>query len=357
MNDNVLLRSLALIEGGVFVSIVLFLVIHRFYTTRRRDILARERKRIMDALTSWVLGTSTGEALAHTLSAHEGSGTVRQLILIVASHVPEAQRDELAKILRQDAWVGTIKRYAKSVFWWRRMGAAQMLSLTATDSDEATMARLVADENITVQTAAVRSLLRIPRVPLIAMVLDRLPRQPAILRAIQGETLHKLWTLTLPLLVERLTHRNAPADHLEAWINFADLIGAPDTLEPIIALHNHPDANVRIATAKALRRGYQTSAASALMTLLDDTDWRVRGQAARGLGALAVQSAIPQLRDALGDSNWWVRFRAGLALAQMGESGRRALREARTTPDKFAADMAAMVSGLSDGSITELAEA
>ena len=54
---------------------------------------------------------------------------------------------------------------------------------------------------------------------------------------------------------------------------------------------------------------------------------------------------------------WWVRFRSALALAQLGEVGRRALRAARDRPDRFAADMAAMVSGLSDGAVVELAEA
>ncbi|HYD52758.1 MAG TPA: HEAT repeat domain-containing protein, partial [Gemmatimonadaceae bacterium] len=81
-----------------------------------------------------------------------------------------------------------------------------------------------------------------------------------------------------------------------------------------------------------------------------------RAQAARALGTLADQEAVPLLKRALADVNWWVRFRSGLALAQLGEPGRAALRETRGARDRYAADMAAMVSGLSSGSIIELSE-
>jgi hypothetical protein len=90
--------------------------------------------------------------------------------------------------------------------------------------------------------------------------------------------------------------------------------------------------------------------------MVADPDWRVRAQAARALGTLADTESVPLLRRALADVNWWVRFRSGLALAQLGEPGRTALRECRTARDRYASDMAAMISGLSSGSIIELSE-
>jgi len=95
----------------------------------------------------------------------------------------------------------------------------------------------------------------------------------------------------------------------------------------------------------------------ALLALLQDPDWRIRGQAARGLGALSADGAVAPLLAAMSDAAWWVRFRAGLALAQLGEPGREALRRARLLPDRFAREMATMVSGLSEGGVMELAEA
>jgi HEAT repeat protein len=98
-------------------------------------------------------------------------------------------------------------------------------------------------------------------------------------------------------------------------------------------------------------------AEAVLREMMKDDDWRVRAQAARGLGALGATAAIADLSNALLDRAWWVRFRAALALAQLGEAGRRALRMGRERVDRYAADMASMVSGLSDGAVVELAEA
>jgi len=94
-----------------------------------------------------------------------------------------------------------------------------------------------------------------------------------------------------------------------------------------------------------------------LREMMRDSDWRVRAQAARALGAVGANDAVAELSNGLADRSWWVRFRSALALAQLGEAGRRALRVARERPDRFAADMASMVSGLSDGAVMELAEA
>jgi HEAT repeat protein len=113
---------------------------------------------------------------------------------------------------------------------------------------------------------------------------------------------------------------------------------------------------VRIAVARALKRYFHPDAEPALLELLGDYDWRVRGQAARALGVVGTEGAIPALVVALGDRSWWVRFRSALAISQLGEPGRRALRESRDLPDRYAREMVAMVSGLSEGGIVELAE-
>jgi HEAT repeat protein len=114
---------------------------------------------------------------------------------------------------------------------------------------------------------------------------------------------------------------------------------------------------MRISAARAIRRYMHPDAEAVLRDMMRDTDWRVRAQAARGLGTIGATEAVADLSSALADRSWWVRFRSALALAQLGELGRRALRIARERPDRFAADMASMVSGLSDGAVMELAEA
>ena len=93
-----------------------------------------------------------------------------------------------------------------------------------------------------------------------------------------------------------------------------------------------------------------------LLIALRDHDWRVRAVAARSLGAIGNASAVPRLAGGLRDVRWWVRFRCGLALAQLGDDGRRALDDARRDADRYAGEMATMISGLSTASVTELAD-
>ncbi len=82
----------------------------------------------------------------------------------------------------------------------------------------------------------------------------------------------------------------------------------------------------------------------------------MRALAARGLGMLGVIDAVPALTAALADGDWWVRFRASLALALLGDAGRAALRTMQDSPDRYAADMARLISGLPPGVLRELAE-
>jgi HEAT repeat protein len=144
---------------------------------------------------------------------------------------------------------------------------------------------------------------------------------------------------------------------LQVWIALAENLGDSRCLAALLTFRNHPVVEIRISAARALRRYLHADSEIALREMIRDDDWRVRAQAARGLGALGATSAVPELSVALADRSWWVRFRCALALAQLGETGRRALRLARERTDRYAGDMAAMVSGLSDGAVVELAEA
>jgi hypothetical protein len=56
------------------------------------------------------------------------------------------------------------------------------------------------------------------------------------------------------------------------------------------------------------------------------------------------------------DRSWMVRRRSALALAQLGESGRLAVRELTDDADPYVANMATVVSGLSSGALLELTE-
>jgi HEAT repeat protein len=90
--------------------------------------------------------------------------------------------------------------------------------------------------------------------------------------------------------------------------------------------------------------------------LLNDSDWRVRAQAARALGALRCGAAIDALGIAVRDRSWWVRYRSALALAQIGGPARTRLLQITRSDDAMASDMATLVASLSSSAVVEMSE-
>jgi HEAT repeat protein len=101
------------------------------------------------------------------------------------------------------------------------------------------------------------------------------------------------------------------------------------------------DLELRIAAARALGRLAAIECATSLLAALRDEAWQVRAQAARSLGLVRAPIAVQPLARRLTDPVRWVRRHAAFALAEMGEDGRRALKDViETSPDPYARDMA-----------------
>lgn len=244
-------------------------------------------------------------------------------------------------------------RGARSPLWWRRFAAAQALAQVADASDRDVLLRLLGDPHPAVQSAASEALRRYADPELIRRVIDGLSSASSAVRAHQMTVLAGNVALAAPMLLDRI-REDAPAHKLYAYINAAAALGDPTCMARVVELSTHPHAEVRVAVARVLRSGAGETAHVKLLSMLRDPDWRVRAQAARGLGAMHDPRTVDALLRAIADPTWWVRFRAALALAAMGDVGREALARAHDHQDRYARDMAALVSGLSDASLAEL---
>lgn len=356
MTIEFVVAVVAAVQGIFVVLIIALLIANRLYqnfVARRMSLAATD---VAEPMRHWLVGVATADDVAIALRRIDPQTALDELLRVVASRVPSAQLDELAAALHDEPWVRGVIQGERSRLWWRRLDAARILSVVGRAEDRDCLRRLLADRHPAVQSAATSALGRVADARMISLVLDEIPRQSFVVRFYQINALRDLWHLTIPALVERL-RPSAPPRMLESWVNLAEAIADPACLASVLPLASHEDADVRLAAARALKKYFHTDSVPALQTLMADADWRVRGQAARGLGALSARDAIPQLSAALGDRIWWVRFRSGLALAQLGEPGRKALREAREMDDRYGREMAAMISGLSEGGIVELAEA
>lgn len=326
----------------------------------RRAAEQRERDRqhgvasTAGVVREWLVGSGTVDGLVHALDTLPARAARITAQGIARRDLPREARETLAAALNERKWVRG-GASAASPLWWKRLDAARLLAELGMAADEEVVRRLLADEHPAVRIAATSCLRRIASPGIVELVLDQLPLQPAVVRSYQLSVLREQWRLASEALMPRL-NATAPASALGQWVTVAEALEAPEALSRVLPFHSHPDPNVRISVARAMKKFFHPSVGPIVVKLLDDSDWRVRAQAARTAGMLREASALPVLTRRLSDSSWWVRFRSALALSQLGEQGRSALRDARASKDRFTAQMATMVSGLSPGSIVELVE-
>jgi HEAT repeat protein len=355
MTDSVALAVIALGQCAFFSLLIVLLLANRARTSARARRDTAATLHAAEPLRHWLVGT--GSALrVGTAFRQLPPEMAREQIILVAARLAPSQLIELTRVIRTESWVVHSLTRARSIFWWRRLEAARLLAVVAAPRDRMTVRRLLADRHPAVQAAATNCLARLEDEGLIADVIDRMPDRSPAVRLMQAEVLRSVWRLTSRPLLRRLQMRG-PAPRLEVWIQLAEAIAEPQCLAAAAALHRHPDANVRAAVARALRRFPHPNAAAALAERIVDPEWRVRAEAARSLGAVASAEAIPLLVTALGDRTWTVRLRAAVALAELGEPGQQALEAAKERDDRYARDMAIMVTALSQGTITELGAA
>ena len=327
---------------------------------RQRRLAARAAavaQRVTEPVNAWMIGAGGAGPVVDVLRTLSPEQALEQLLMVSTLSVPEEQVDELAALLRREAWTQDMMRHCHSRLWWRRLQAARLLSVIGTAADREMVLALLDDGHPAVQTAATNCLLRCADEAMVAHVLRDLERRPSVVRLYQFDALRRVWRLTSPVVLRRLADPSIALGELEVVVNLVEAIGTPELVRAALPLYTHERANVRLAVARALKKYFHPDAFHAATTLLHDGDWRVRGQAARALGALGSEEAIPLLLRTMSDQSWWVRFRSGLALAQLGERGRAELRRARELPDRYGSEMARMISGLSDGGLVELSEA
>lgn len=342
----------------VFATFLVVLLFANRVRQRRLAVRAADvAQRVAEPLNAWLIGAGSAEQVVATLRALSPEQALEQLLMVSSLSVPEEQMNELAALLRREAWTQAMLRHCSSRLWWRRLQAARLLTVIGTGSDRAVVLHLLDDRHPAVQTAATNCLLRCADETMVERLLQDLERRPSVVRLYQFDALRRVWRLTSPVVLRRLADPRITLGELEVVVNLVEAIGTPELVRAALPLYTHSSANVRLAVARALKKYFHTDSYAAATTLLDDPDWRVRGQAARALGALGSEAAIPRLLQAMSDRSWWVRFRSGLALAQLGERGRAELRRARDLPDRYGSEMARMISGLSDGGLVELSEA
>jgi len=350
-----LLVFIAVVQMMFAALLTVFIFVHRRHAERRARAEAEGVAQLAVPVREWLVGEGSLESIRTALDALPPATARYTALNIGRKNLAVEVRQQFAELIRDRPWVREGLLQIESPWWWRRLEAARLLADLGTNADEHYVRRLLADPHPAVRAAATSCLRRVATSAVIEVVLDNLPSQPVVVQNYQLMLLREQWQLTREAVLPRLEPSTEP-DRLAQWVTVAEALETPDVLAKVVPLHTHDAAPVRIAVARAMKKYFHPDSVRILLVMIQDGDWRVRSQAARSLGVLRDGVAVEPLAARLLDTAWWVRFRSALALTQLGEPGRAALREARSSPDKFAANIATLVGGLSPGSVIELVE-
>ena len=356
MTTTLTLGIIAIAQAAFLVLLFMFLLVRRAYDRTQRSAYLAAQGELAAPLHAWLIEGAPPDPVVALLRRMPRGSAVGYLALLVRQTIPEADREELAQVLRGERWVAAALAQHRSRFWWRRLEAARALTLMAGSPDRDTVRTLFEDEHPAVQIAASAALPRVMDPELVGHILDDLEGLPKVVRNFVTTVLRRTQSQVGPALAARINAGDRFSE-LAAWIELADAIDAPAAVAAAMRRADHPAVAVRRTIARVLRRRPGPDAEMILVRLLNDRDPTVRSAAARTLGELGSRGAIPVLSALLSDATWMVRVRSAVALAQMGAPGLRALKAARVGGDRFARDMATMVSGLSDGAVFEMGDA
>lgn len=355
MNSAFVFGVIAFVQAIFLGLLFVFLLVRRRYDLQRDAAYRASQRQLAEPLRNWIVAGAHPEPLVHALGQLPSGTAVGYLALLARQTITSVQRDELATALRGEPWMARALAQRGSRFWWRRLEAARALSLVGTPADHLAVVELLRDEHPAVQVAAASALPRVADTELLGRVVDGIFTLPKVVRQYVTTVLRQTQGKAGEVLTARIAAGGEFAE-LAAWIELAAAIDHPQAIATAVAHAAHPAAAVRRAVAKALARHPGPDAARALVGLLADPEPSVRALAARALGQLGSPAVVPAVAPLLTDRVWQVRLRSALALAQLGERGRAALRSARDGSDRFAREMATMVSGLTDGAVLELGD-
>jgi HEAT repeat protein len=349
----IVLVVIAIAQGAFLAVVAVFILARRSRLRVMQVFLAPRLADARAALREWVAGTGELPRVIEAMRRLPRSNALEFAAGVTATALGPDAHEDFARALQDEPWYRHTLAFAGSRQWWQRRQAARALAVAGAPADRATLVRLLHDPEPAVAVLALSALDRVPDPALVGDVLDRYPDLPPVIRRFVLRALVAVRTAVEPALVARIAGPSAPVARA-AWIHLAVELNVTHALIEAARHATDPDPTVREAAARAL--GSLPSAASldALTRLVIDPVEGVRAAAARSVGRLGSVRGTDILEPALRDPVWAVRYAAAIAMAQLGERGRGILLALRDDADRYVAEIATVVSGLSDGALFEL---
>lgn len=334
ISESHLERALEVL-AALFVVALLFLLISTIIASRKR--IAREEA--MAASRKWVSrwlndpkDSSAWEGLLKLSRKH-------QIAVLEAFHplLEGESRGRLREFAIKAGIVDFARRRTKSLFWTKRLEAVWLLTLCSTGED--LVPALAGDEVSAVRLQAAEWIGENPSEESIRLLLRMLDDDDRVCRHRVQDVLLRIGHDAVPALIEFLRERPS---HPTAW-RVVSLLGDSRTLSPAIQNKDSKTAAVRGYIAALLGRLGGADAIAVLRSYLADPDPTVRVRAMEGLQNLNDWQSASAISALLRDSAFACRKQAAFALLSFGSPGMILLNRAKTSDDRFAADMARQI--------------
>jgi hypothetical protein len=248
-------------------------------------------------------------------------------------------QEQIVDVYARLGLLDTDCKHARSVFWHRRIQAMRRLAFFAGPQHRQLLVERGRDTH-SIRILAALALGRVGSADEVVAVLKdldlprRIMEQPvySMLSAMEGDRLAEVmgkWSAVLSpslrrILLEVAAHR------------------APEICEGLLAIAGADvSLEVRSGAARAAAKLGSKASFDLLLELANDERFEVRAGVFHSLGTRGSKRAIEPLLKGTRDDNFWVRQSAAAALLEIGEDGRKALKEVSiSSTDRFARDAA-----------------
>jgi HEAT repeat protein len=308
---------------------------------RRRAHFRRDAEPLV---TSYLAGRTETREVVTVLHRDPAHGL--DLLMEISDRLAPAERAPLAPLFASLPLRAKETAALQSRRWERRMQAAEHLGYLGDKGSVSALVEALRDPIIAVRLSAAHALAALGATQHIRDIVLTFDLPGEMNQRRVAEALRDFGPAGTPQLLEILAdRRGAYSDNAVGMVvRVLGMLRAPEAVEPLVPLLEHPEFRVRLNTVRSLGLIGDHGTADKVARLANDPAWEVRNVVIQSLGRMRSERHATILADALRDSSWWVRFSAAQALWSLGDKGRRALTEAMTgSPDRYARDMSRQI--------------
>jgi len=342
-----MITIISYVTGGLAATLlVLMAAIIMLNTVSGRRIATAKflRSKMLPVLQEYLAGNAGEAAVIQELAQDR---EIALECLVETSHsLPSPARSRLHYFFDYFRFTQTLMEEAGNKRWSVCARAITQLGFTGNRECIPLLLQALYDEMLDVRLAAARALAQLGAGEAVEPILRSLALPGNLPQQSTAEILYEMGQVAVAhlLVFMRKYHRMEDATALAIAVRALGLLKADNAAPEIITLLSHPNAEVRLNSARTLGHIGSPIVIKPLLHRLQDPVWEVRSITVKALGYLGYPVAIPAIHKALEDTAWWVRYNAAEALFRLGETGISLLKHAMVVhPDRFARDISRQI--------------